>query len=68
MNKEFVIWGIPKEEEEEVILYTKAKSLEEAKEMLDILQQPKYGCTQTRIQTIDLGVCPSLSFGEKLIN
>jgi hypothetical protein len=52
-EKEFIIWGVPAGERDEVVAYTKAKSMPEAKKVMDILKQ-KHGLTKLRVQVIDL--------------
>jgi len=52
-EKEFIIWGVPPGERDEVVVYTKAKSMPEAKKVMDILKQ-KHGLTKLRVQVIDL--------------
>ena len=52
-EKEFIIWGDPPGERDEVVAYTKAKSMPEAKKVMDILKQ-KHGLTKLRVQVIDL--------------
>lgn len=52
-EKEFIIWGVPPGERDEVVAYTKAKSMPEAKKVMDILKQ-KHGLTKLRVQIIDL--------------
>lgn len=52
-EKEFIIWGVPPGEKDEVVAYTKAKSMPEAKKVMDILKQ-KHGLTKLRVQIIDL--------------
>jgi len=52
-EKEFIIWGVPPGERDEVVAYTKAKSMPEAKKVMDILKQ-KHGLTKLRVQVIDL--------------
>ncbi len=52
-EKEFIIWGVPPGERDEVVAYTKAKSMPEAKKVMDILKQ-KHGLTKVRVQVIDL--------------
>lgn len=52
-EKEFVIWGIPPGKHDEVVVYTKAKSMPESKKVMDILKQ-KHGVTKLRVQVIDL--------------
>ena len=52
-EKEFIIWGVPPGEKDEVVAYTKAKSMPEAKKVMDILKQ-KHGLTKLRVQVIDL--------------
>lgn len=52
MKKEFVIWGIAPNTTEENILFTNAKTLEEAKKVVDILTT-QHNCKNCRIQVID---------------
>lgn len=52
-EKEFIIWGVPPGEKDEVVAYTKAKNMPEAKRVIDILKT-KHGLTKLRIQIIDL--------------
>jgi hypothetical protein len=52
-EKEFIIWGVPPGERDEVVAYTKAKNMPEAKKVMDILKQ-KYGLTKLRVQILDL--------------
>lgn len=52
-EKEFIIWGVPPGERDEVVAYTKAKSMPDAKKVMDILKQ-KHGLTKLRVQVIDL--------------
>jgi len=54
--KEFVVWGVAPKKTEEEPLFTRAKTLTEAKEIAEILTQ-KHGCTRTRIQVIDFNEC-----------
>ena len=54
---EFVVWGIPpnktgKFADYEEPLFTKAKTLTEAKNVARLLAE-KHGCTKTRVQVID---------------
>ena len=49
---EFVVWGIPPNETYEEPLFTKAKTLTEAKNVARLLAE-KHGCTKTRVQVID---------------
>lgn len=58
--KEFVIWGVPPNEEHENVLYTKATSLQEAIKISETLEK-KHGCTNTRIQILDLSTPPDFS-------
>ena len=50
---EYIIWGVPKGERDEQILYTKAKSSGEAKKIMKILKD-KHGVSKIRLQTLDL--------------
>lgn len=57
-KKEFVIWGVKKGKKwdnglNSEPLYTKAKTMKEAKRVQGILEK-KYGVTKTDIQVIDL--------------
>jgi len=52
-EKEFIIWGVPPGEKDEVVAYTKAKNMPEAKKVMDVLKQ-KHGLTKLRVQVIDL--------------
>jgi len=66
--KEFAIWGIPPHKTEEELLYTKAKTEEEAKVVMRNLVGI-YGVTKARIQILDMSECPSKLFKSKeLIN
>ena len=49
---EFVVWGIPPNEEHETVLYTLATTLEEAKKVSALLVA-KHGVTKAHIQVID---------------
>jgi hypothetical protein len=50
--KEFVVWGIPPNETEETLLYTLAKTLQEAKGIVELLTE-KHGVTEAHIQIIN---------------
>jgi hypothetical protein len=50
---EYIIWGVPPGKKDEQILFTKAKSMSEAKQVIEILTQ-KHECKKCRVQTIDL--------------
>ena len=50
---EYIIWGVPKGERNEQILFTKAKSSGEAKKIMKILKD-KHGVSKIRLQTLDL--------------
>jgi len=52
MTNEFVIWGIAPNTTEEDILFTNAKTLEEAKKVVNILTT-QHNCKNCRIQIID---------------
>ena len=51
-KNEYVIWGIAPNTFVEDILFTEAKSMQEAKNVLEILTT-KHKCTNCRIQVID---------------
>ena len=52
MNTEYVIWGIPKGDYEETILFTKCDTLKEANYMCNHFEDV-FKATQTRVQIID---------------
>jgi hypothetical protein len=52
-KNEYIVWGVPKGERDEKIMYTKAKNNNEAKKVVDILKK-KYDVTKLRIQVLDL--------------
>jgi len=57
-NIEYVIWGVPPNEEEEKLLLTNLEGkpvtdIEVAKNLKSVLEK-KHGCTNVRIQTVDL--------------
>ena len=52
-KKEYVIWGVPPGKRDEVIVYTKAESPSEAKQVMDVLKA-KHGVTKLRLQVLDL--------------
>lgn len=52
-QKEFIIWGVPPGEKDEIVAYTQAKSMPEAKKVMELLSK-KYGVTKLRVQVIDL--------------
>lgn len=54
-TKEYVVWGVPKGETDEQVLYTKAETMERAQQAKTILETQK-GCAQVRIQVVDMGV------------
>lgn len=57
INKpEYVIWGIPPGQQDEVPLYTLAETEEQAKAVIVVLEK-KHGCRACRIQVID-GTAP----------
>lgn len=53
MAKEYVIWGVPPGEVDEQILYTLAKSMDEANAVMKVLAT-KHGATAMHVQVIDL--------------
>lgn len=57
LAKEYVIWGIPKGKKDEELLFTKAKSMGEAKKVIKVLEK-KFGVTKCRVQTLDLSTKP----------
>jgi hypothetical protein len=58
--KEFIIWGIPPGKVHEDLLYTKAKSMQEAKQVIKILET-KHGCTKCRVHVLDLSAKPDFA-------
>ena len=50
---EYIIWGGPKGETEETLLYTKATTSDEAKRVMKILKDD-YGASKLRIHVLDL--------------
>ena len=55
--KEYIVWGIPPNQKDEEILFTKAKSQSEAQKVCDILEK-KHGCKKCRVQVLDLSTEP----------
>ncbi len=51
MPNEYVIWGMPKGEQDETILYTKATSMDSATKIKTVLEK-KHACTSVRIQVV----------------
>ncbi len=51
-KEEFVIWGVPEGQKDEVVVYTKAKTEGEAKKVMKILKD-KHNVTKVRLQIID---------------
>lgn len=52
MKTEYIIWGIAPNTTEEDILFTNAQSIEEAKNVINILTT-KHNCKACRVQIID---------------
>ncbi len=52
-NLEFVVWGIPPGNADEVPLFTKAKSRLGAEKVAKCLEATK-GCRKTRVQTFEI--------------
>jgi|TARA_B100002019_G_scaffold18693_1_gene14503 hypothetical protein len=52
MRTEFVHWGIPKGKEDEEILFTKSRTLEDAEKIKEVLSS-EFDCREVRIQTIE---------------
>jgi hypothetical protein len=59
-QKEYVIWGIPPNKRDEELLYTKAKSMPEAKKVCDILEK-EHGVKKCRVQVLDLSKKPDFT-------
>ena len=68
-QKEYVVWGIPPNKRDEEILFTKAKSMPEAKKVCDILEK-KHGVKKCRVQVLDLSTTPDFTnvFSEEKVN
>ncbi len=62
--KEFAIWGIPPNKTEEDLLFTKATSMKDAEQYVEILTS-NFGVTKARIQVLDMTECPSKLFKSK---
>ena len=56
--KEYIIWGVKPNKNHTEVLEDRAKTMEQAQKLCDILEK-KYGCTNTRVQVLDLTQCPS---------
>ncbi len=73
MKNEYIIWGVPEGNKEKIealreeVLYTQAKSLKQAEDVMKQLRE-KHGCTDVRLQTVDLSVPLSEVWNESLIN
>jgi len=52
MNKEYIVWGIPKGDKDETILSTKCDNLKEANYMCNYFEDV-FKVTKTRVQIID---------------
>jgi hypothetical protein len=52
-TKEYIIWGIPKGEKHEQVLYTLATNMPAAEYIKGKLEN-EYQCTKCRIQVLDL--------------
>ena len=52
MKNEYIVWGIPKGDKLESVLYTKSNTLEEAQYMARYLEDT-YKVIKTRVQIID---------------
>tara|TARA_R100000152_G_C6716729_1_gene143379 strand:+ start:625 stop:840 length:216 start_codon:yes stop_codon:yes gene_type:complete len=52
MKTEFVHWGIPKGKEDEEILYTKSRTLDNAEKIKEVLSS-EFDCREVRIQTVE---------------
>ena len=68
MNKEYIVWGIPKGDKDEAILSTKCDNLKEANYMCNYFEDV-FKVTKTRVQIIDFSKPLEDSFVDKnLIN
>ena len=54
-TREYVVWGVPNGDTDERPLYTKAQTMERARQAKTLLET-KHGATQCRIQVVDLAV------------
>ena len=50
---EYIIWGYPPNNEYENLLYSKARSMAQAKDIMAILAK-EHGCTDMRVQVLDM--------------
>ena len=66
MTKEYPIWGVPPNQTDETLLYTKATSMNEALRVKRILEQ-KHNCTNVRIQILDLSNCNVVDMFRKTV-
>lgn len=53
MKNEFIIWGVPPGKTYEVILFSKAKTMYEAKKVSKILEN-EHECKNVRVQVLNL--------------
>ena len=60
MKKEYVIWGIPKGKVHEDVLYTRAKTLIEAKKVMKIIEK-EYGAKKCHIEILDFKTMPDFT-------
>ena len=60
MAQEFIIWGIPPENQHEVVLHTQSKTLSEANVIIKLLRD-KRGCSRLRIQVLDFETMPDFA-------
>ena len=65
-TNEYIVWGVPKGQRQEMIMFTKAKNFNQAKKVVDILDK-EHGVTKLRIQVLDLSQQLSVNDFKKAI-
>ena len=60
-NEEYIVWGVAPNTVHEQPLYTKSKTLAEARHMMEILAQKPYHATKLRVQVLDMLTPPDFS-------
>lgn len=57
METEYVVWGVPPGGDGEQPLYTLARTMADARRVMDVLAE-RHGCTRLRVQVLDLNERP----------
>ena len=65
-TNEYIVWGVPKGQKMEMIMFTKAKNFNQAKKVVDIVEK-EHGVTKLRIQVLDLSQQLSINDFKKAI-